>query len=148
MKITLQDVQRGYDDWAAPSPPAAVQEPVAVKAEDIEIIEEVVGGYDWLGTGSYYDHAGKREAEQAWSRIRSALSTSQSDPAPEIAALRAENERLRKALQPFALMSTEGVVKHITNYSTVTTVSDYFHTAARALAEPRAAVAPEQEEAK
>jgi hypothetical protein len=97
---------------------------------------------------------------------RSALPTSQSDPAPEkqslvdqlermaniaedrlveIAALRAENEQLRKALQPFALMSTEGVVKHITNYSTVTTVSDYFHTAARVLAEPRAAVAPEQE---
>ncbi|NTH50515.1 hypothetical protein G6L09_05940 [Agrobacterium rhizogenes] len=66
----------------------------------------------------------------------------------EIAALRAENERLRKALQPFALMSTEGVVKRITNYSTVTTVSDYFHTAARVLAEPRAAAAPEQEEAK
>jgi hypothetical protein len=35
-----------------------MSKPVGVN--DIEIIEEVVGGYDWLGTGSSYDHAGKR----------------------------------------------------------------------------------------
>ncbi|MDV4166239.1 hypothetical protein R1538_34885 [Rhizobium leguminosarum] len=44
---------------------------------------------------------------------------------------------LVKVLEPFALMSTEGVVKHTTNYSTVTTVSDYFHTAARVVAQYR-----------
>lgn len=52
----------------------------------------------------------------------------------EITTLRTKLAEAVKALEPFALMSTEGVVKQITNYSTVTTLSDYFHAAARVVA--------------
>ena len=48
-----------------------VLQPVSI--DDIDIIEDVMGSYDWLGTGSHYDHKGEREAEAAWSRIRAAL---------------------------------------------------------------------------
>lgn len=48
--------------------------------------------------------------------------------------LKSHIKQLRKALEPFALMSAEGVVSQVTNYSTVKTVSDYFHSAARVLA--------------
>jgi len=41
---------------------------------------------------------------------------------------------MREALQPFALISTEGVVKELTGHVTVTTCAEYFHRAAAALA--------------
>jgi len=40
---------------------------------------------------------------------------------------------LREALEPFALISTEGVVKAETGHVTITTCAEYFHRAAQAL---------------
>lgn len=51
-----------------------------------------------------------------------------------VSLIQSQNDQLRKALEPFALMSTEGVVSQVTNYSTIKTISDYFHSAARVLA--------------
>ncbi|NTG86147.1 hypothetical protein G6L15_08310 [Agrobacterium rhizogenes] len=118
----------GYSDryerrplYAAPPPPAAVQEPVAVKVKPLEWDNfgrafSEVGTYNVVcirsgvfgltkpedegatfpisreGSERYCRDEAQFDYEQ---RIRSALSTSQSDPAPEIAALRAENERLQ-----------------------------------------------------
>lgn len=79
-------------------------------------------------------------------RIRSALSSSQSDPAPEIAALREENERLRKALEPFAW-----IAKIIDNcgYEDAEFVSDDdVSFQAGDFRRARAAVAPQQDETK
>jgi hypothetical protein len=45
----------------------------------------------------------------------------------------AENKRLREALEPFALVSSEGVVKNGAGHVTVTTCASYFHRAAEAL---------------
>ncbi len=96
-----------------PSPPAAVQEPVAVKAA-AKILEEEVQSLDDTPP-SIQSQANIRLIDAARILIRAALSTSHSDPAPslvdqlermaniaedrlvEIAALRAENERLRGA---------------------------------------------------
>lgn len=47
-------------------------------------------------------------------------------------ALVVENERLQKALQPFAWVSIEGLTSR-TEYTTVTMCSEYFHNAATAL---------------
>lgn len=54
--------------------------------------------------------------------------------AAELIKVRANIELLCKVLEPFALMGTEGLVKQGTKYSTVTSLSDYFHDAADALA--------------
>jgi len=51
---------------------------------------------------------------------------------PAIRYLQDDNAKLRKALDPFALISAEGLVADDI-YTTVTTVSDYFHAARRAL---------------
>lgn len=49
-------------------------------------------------------------------------------------AAAAENSRLREALEPFALMYSEGVSKG-DGYCTVTTQADYFRRAANAIGE-------------
>jgi hypothetical protein len=74
-----------------------------------------------------HDREKAREAEQR----------SCSEAIARATAAESRCEELVKALEPFELMSTEGVVKHTTNYITVTTVSDYFHTAARVVASYR-----------
>lgn len=106
--------------YAAPPSPPSVQEPVAVKA--MEWVEASSGYWKAHSVGGRYStyrvsyalgfdlrrdgesigeyhlslEAAKSAAQADYEkRIRSALSTSQSDPAPEIAALRAENERLK-----------------------------------------------------
>lgn len=164
------------------SPPAAVQEPVAVKAllSHFEKMQRMASM--WIAPDTYVatfpneenvfnsvfgvpeplhsaqaraaiskrrddafisdiirmlDGPEQRAVEQA---ARSALSTSQSDPAPEITALRAENERLRRALEPFALLSIEGVVTMPEGYVAPITRAEYFHRA-------RVALTPAQEEA-
>ncbi|OCJ12515.1 hypothetical protein A6U86_05690 [Rhizobium sp. AC27/96] len=98
--------------YAAPPPPAAVQEPVAVKVI-LDQVAEMLRVYE-------LDHAHVLNDELAnlmaiARQFRSALSPSQSDPAPEIAALREENERLRMALgdaeQEFNTISCEGVTE-------------------------------------
>jgi hypothetical protein len=73
--------------YAAPPPPAAVQEPVAVKA----IIHIGAGMANTLYGLAQEDYIPSNIREiikgqqQEWDDARSALSTSQSDPAPEIA---------------------------------------------------------------
>ena len=47
-----------------------------------------------------------------------------------------------EALEPFALMSSEGVVKQVEGHTTVVTCAEYFHRAASALAAIRAPEAP------
>lgn len=78
------------------------------------------------------DEAEADRAEQ-W-RLRRDAEGSRDAAQAAADSLRIERDALRKALEPFALMSTEGVVSQVTNYSTVKTVSDYFHSAARVLA--------------
>ncbi len=81
----------------------------------ISVDSSFAGGthYLWTPAQKSYDdehdseHRGMTSAKAAAqshfdAAIRSALTTSPSAPAPEIAALRAENERLRMALMPFA----------------------------------------------
>ncbi|NTG00048.1 hypothetical protein G6L30_07930 [Agrobacterium rhizogenes] len=101
------------------APPAAVQEPVAVKdathspqtsamginADLLKALKYVrrylkPEDHDVSYVDDVIDNAEGRGLYATATEV--ALSTSQSDPAPEIAALRAENERLRKALEPFA----------------------------------------------
>ena len=54
----------------------------------------------------------------------------------ELATLRASVERLEEALEPFALISAEGVVKTKSGHVAVTTCAEYFHQARTALEEP------------
>ncbi|NTJ46843.1 hypothetical protein G6K93_07425 [Agrobacterium rhizogenes] len=94
----------------------------------------------WKPTLDEAKAAAQADYEQ---RIRSALSTSQSDPAPEIAALRAENERLRKAI-------TEVRAEFYTDYvgEKLTGVSYGSTALSRVVGLLDAALTPEQGEAK
>jgi hypothetical protein len=40
---------------------------------DLEEIEGLLDGYDWVGTGSGRDHSEEKRATLAWSRIKAAL---------------------------------------------------------------------------
>jgi hypothetical protein len=156
--------------YAAPPPPAAVQEPVAVKAGDIleqmrphiATIRNAVRVNNEMGRVM----VGQADAAIALGEILDAvLSTSQSDPAPEragndmdqslwrfwnekarqqvaeIAALRAENERLRQTGTRF-LKATDAYVDG-ESVPEVNLMMEY----GDALYAFRAAIAPEQEEA-
>ncbi|NTG73244.1 hypothetical protein G6M02_07860 [Agrobacterium rhizogenes] len=96
--------------YAAPPPPAAVQEPVAGKALEWKPGDKNVlcaGDYEivpwdcansWRVKGVHFTYKWFPSLNEAVAAAEEhhALSTSQIDPAPEIAALRAENERLSK----------------------------------------------------
>lgn len=53
----------------------------------------------------------------------------QHEAAAEITRLRRELAEARKALEPFALMSSEGVIKAETGYVSIKTCAEYFHAA-------------------
>ncbi|RKD69020.1 hypothetical protein [Rhizobium sp. WW_1] len=124
------------------APPAAVQEPVAVKAMEDALawlaIQRVAirvtgdGYYSCTEVDEDGDYVTYDDAIQAIGMIRSALSTSPSDPAPEIAALRAENERLRGALIEVLPMAED-------MWSNPENIPE--------IVKARAAIAPQQEEA-
>jgi hypothetical protein len=168
---------------AAPPPPAAVQESVAVKAEAAVnladaiikkvrhcIVEEFKhrAGFDEGGTRDAVDWAYSEltkfttsECDQALAIVRSALSTSQSDPAPEIAAIRAENEilgyanvyRIKGALELGSadidnLEDVEPWAKDFEEHVGIAEIRLLPDTAGKSGSEVRAALTPEQGEAK
>jgi Lar family restriction alleviation protein len=76
--------------------------------------------------GRTVGHETKAEAITAWNtRAKDA----------QIAALEAQCEALAGALEPFALMASEGVVVIKAGYVQVVTCAEYFHRARAALAQ-------------
>lgn len=54
----------------------------------------------------------------------------------QLAVAQADNARLREVLEPFGLVSTEGVVKQASGHVEIITCVEYFHRAAQALSTP------------
>lgn len=85
-------------------------------------------------------------AENAWLRQRLQEANDFAEVARGTAALATASATQLKeqlgsldgALQPFALIASEGVVTHKEGHVTITTCAEYFHRAAEALARSRA----------
>lgn len=81
------------------------------------------------------ENAELREDAKGWMDA-AFLSDNEAYSSVPLETLREENTRLRKALEPFALISMEGLVADDV-YTTVTMCSEYFHTAAKTYREAK-----------
>lgn len=72
-------------------------------------------------------HTPNGDPEFGWRQFESP--PIQHEAADCIEALEAENARLRKVLEPFAFMSSEGVIKAREGHVEIVTCAEYFHEA-------------------
>jgi hypothetical protein len=104
-----------FADWAAgegicPAPYGDPEAPSKNPDEFLSAYTEATGDEDWANVGNR-------------------IAASYEEMATAYDQQRLEIERLRKALEPFALISSEGIASQAKGYCTVTTQADYFHRA-------------------
>ena len=99
------------------------------KAQLIERLDELERRWLPMGVGAV-------DVPRVLADLRRLLDVDGLDGVPLLATTAVEPEGmtgLREALEPFALMSSEGVVKEASGYVTITTCAEYFHRAKAAL---------------